>query len=179
MKVQHWPFEDKLLTLTYRRKDSLRVDAPHSNQFGQSYRTQSFAAGRSSLTSRNQGTSAHLSPYQQKNTSKQATGFALIRGSVKQFAMPRATSLVPVQSYKPRKPPVWVPAHLAFNCHECQTEFSQGPLSTRKVEHCRNCGRCFCMQCSSNTISIPEFGYFEPTRVCQGCHLRLERQADE
>ena len=81
-------------------------------------------------------------------------------------------------TYRPQRPPVWIPMHLAYNCAECEQEFG-GTLSRRQAEHCRNCGRCFCEQCCNHFVAIPEFGYFEPTRVCYGCRQRIERRAEE
>ena len=81
-------------------------------------------------------------------------------------------------TYCPRRPPVWIPEHLAYNCAECEAEFG-GAFSRHQAEHCRNCGRCFCQQCCNHFVAIPEFGYFEPTRVCYGCRQQIERQAEE
>ena len=86
--------------------------------------------------------------------------------------------VVSAAAYQPRRPPVWIPSHLAFNCSDCEGELG-GTLSAKRVEHCRNCGRCFCQQCCSHFVPIPEYGYFEPTRVCFRCRQGLERQAGE
>lgn len=75
------------------------------------------------------------------------------------------------QEFQPRKPPIWVPEHLSFNCFSCEVEF--GWLFTR-AHHCRNCGRCFCEACCSNMLPIKEFGYFKPTRVCGLCKPFVE-----
>ena len=66
------------------------------------------------------------------------------------------------------RPPVWVPRHLAFNCRDCDSEFS---FLWNRVHHCRNCGQCFCEPCSKDRAAIPRFGYLKPVRVCRNCSL--------
>ena len=77
------------------------------------------------------------------------------------------------RNYRPRKPPTWVPQHLAFNCKSCDIEFNN---IWNKIHHCRNCGCAFCKDCCNNFMTIQEFGYFEPTRVCAECKDALEMQ---
>ena len=38
--------------------------------------------------------------------------------------------------------------------------------------HCRACGNIFCASCSQYQSTIPELGYFRPTRVCKMCVQR-------
>lgn len=39
--------------------------------------------------------------------------------------------------------------------------------------HCRNCGECFCNDCSRNFIPIPKYRYDEAVRVCDECHQKI------
>mmetsp|Transcript_18056 Transcript_18056/g.13103 ORF Transcript_18056/g.13103 Transcript_18056/m.13103 type:complete len:80 (-) Transcript_18056:63-302(-) len=55
----------------------------------------------------------------------------------------------------PRKPPLWVPDHLALQCMRCEAEFT----FFRRIHHCRNCGKCFCGNCSNHWKNIEQFGY--------------------
>ena len=95
-----------------------------------------------------------------------------VRQSVRSAKSTRSvTSSFINKKYRPRRPPVWVPDHLAFNCKQCDVEFV---TLLNPVHHCRNCGRCFCDECSNFKALIPEFGYFEPTRVCRECKDDIE-----
>lgn len=45
---------------------------------------------------------------------------------------------------------------------------------------CRACGQVFCRDCTKQKISLPQFGYMNPERVCENCYQRNTiRQADE
>lgn len=66
----------------------------------------------------------------------------------------------------PRRPPAWVPSHLAFNCQNCNEEFH---WLSEKAQNCRSCGRSFCNDCTQFRTKIPEFGYLQPVRVCLDC----------
>jgi hypothetical protein len=66
---------------------------------------------------------------------------------------------------------LWIPEHLAYNCFNCEAEFD---WFFNKVHHCRNCGRCFCIQCANTMLPIKEFGYFMPVRVCVNCKSFIE-----
>lgn len=158
VKQMFWTFDDqRLLTLNYRRKDTIRVDTPGF----QCIRKDKLRKGPQVTGQR---PSANQS-------------FALIRNS--QSLSKKPTALVKSTQYQPRKPPSWIPDHLAFNCTQCDNELNSGSFSSKKLEHCRNCGKCFCRQCCNNFVPIPEFGYFEPTRVCYLCRQSLERCAEE
>lgn len=74
------------------------------------------------------------------------------------------------REYQPKKPPLWVPDHLALSCLRCEREFTL----FRRIHHCRNCGRCFCDSCSNNWRPIEHFGYFSPVRVCTLCKNELQ-----
>lgn len=53
-------------------------------------------------------------------------------------------------------------------CHRCRVAFSL----TQRKHHCRQCGNVFCQACSSRTVSLPELGIPEPSRVCEPCHVQ-------
>ncbi|CDW83611.1 UNKNOWN [Stylonychia lemnae] len=71
--------------------------------------------------------------------------------------------------YQPQKPPLWVPDHLALNCLNCDREFTL----FRRIHHCRNCGKCFCNECSKNWMPIEKFGYYSPVRMCSRCKVDI------
>ncbi|KAJ2849516.1 Vacuolar protein-sorting-associated protein 27 [Coemansia brasiliensis] len=56
-------------------------------------------------------------------------------------------------------------------CQRCRTAFTL----TNRQHHCRNCGKCFCNDCSSNRTPIPKFAIYDSVRVCHGCYLRLKK----
>ena len=144
VKDQFWPFEDKLLTLNYKRKDTQTSSANQAKSAAQSAnRASAYSGSRQSMLTSSSGL---------KRT---------------------ATSSFVGVNYRPRKPPVWVPDHLAFNCKSCDVEFSS---LMNRLHHCRNCGRCFCANCSNHFVPIPDFGYFEPARVCFECRNELQMQ---
>ncbi|KAJ2820425.1 Vacuolar protein-sorting-associated protein 27, partial [Coemansia erecta] len=64
--------------------------------------------------------------------------------------------------------PEWVESPV---CQRCRTAFT----FTNRKHHCRNCGKCFCNDCSSNNTPIPKFAIYESVRVCHGCYLRLKK----
>ncbi|CAG2068815.1 unnamed protein product, partial [Timema podura] len=54
-------------------------------------------------------------------------------------------------------------------CQGCHTSFSVA----RRKQHCRHCGRIFCVSCLSHTVlSGP---HQRPSRVCDVCHTLLVR----
>ena len=131
-KDLYWPFEDKLLTLYYKRRD--------------------FEYPESSNTSFNNTSLTNLNIFQDEKLRKQTMKNRCVE-------------------YQPRKPPIWVPKHLAFNCFHCEQEFD---WFFTHIHHCRNCGRCFCSSCSNTFLPIKEFGYFLPVRVCVNCKPFIE-----
>ena len=82
------------------------------------------------------------------------------------LGLSRIGSIVLPTRFYPKKPPMWVPSRLAPECMRCQRPFS---LWSRRLHHCRACGKCFCHQCSSNNLPLPEYGYIRPVRHCLGC----------
>ena len=64
--------------------------------------------------------------------------------------------------------PAWVSNNTTTACTSCQHEFS---FFFRR-HHCRACGQIFCDTCSQGRSTIPELGYFKPTRVCIACVQR-------
>uniref|UniRef100_A0A183CDT7 FYVE-type domain-containing protein n=1 Tax=Globodera pallida TaxID=36090 RepID=A0A183CDT7_GLOPA len=66
----------------------------------------------------------------------------------------------------------WVPDSDCDQCTSCLSPFTL----VRRRHHCRNCGRIFCGQCSTNQIAIPELGYDRRVRVCELCHENRLRQ---
>ncbi|KAJ2158304.1 Vacuolar protein-sorting-associated protein 27, partial [Coemansia sp. RSA 552] len=56
-------------------------------------------------------------------------------------------------------------------CQRCRTAFT----FTNRKHHCRNCGKCFCNDCSSNSTPIPRYAIYDSVRVCHGCYLRLKK----
>lgn len=63
--------------------------------------------------------------------------------------------------------PRWIPDDESPICMSCQAIFT----FMRRRHHCRNCGRVFCGQCSSNTVPLPHYGHEKPVRVCNHCFL--------
>ncbi|XP_063963079.1 myotubularin-related protein 4-like isoform X1 [Lytechinus pictus] len=68
---------------------------------------------------------------------------------------------------------LWIPDHAVSHCSLCNSRFN---LVVRK-HHCRNCGQIFCASCSNFFIAIPREQLYQPQRVCQPCHQRLEVDA--
>lgn len=66
----------------------------------------------------------------------------------------------------PSKPPIWIPDYIAYNCYQCDKDFSM----LNRIHHCRACGKCFCHSCSKYKIALPNYGYFDPVRVCSECY---------
>ncbi|GAU94128.1 hypothetical protein RvY_05957 [Ramazzottius varieornatus] len=66
-----------------------------------------------------------------------------------------------------KDPPAWIPDEQALLCAACDAPFT----FVRRKHHCRNCGKVFCQQCSSNTIPLPHFQIQRPVRVCNNCML--------
>ncbi|KAI9913802.1 hypothetical protein PsorP6_005639 [Peronosclerospora sorghi] len=66
-------------------------------------------------------------------------------------------------------PPTWA---VASRCHLCAVKFGY----FRKRHHCRNCGASVCGQHSRPRVPLPQFGLFQPTRVCDCCFDALQKQ---
>ena len=69
-------------------------------------------------------------------------------------------------SVKKSQPPAWVPDEASVACNKCHTPFT---LTTRR-HHCRNCGKIFCKNCSPGFLTLPEYNFNEPVRVCDTCY---------
>ncbi|RIA93187.1 armadillo-type protein [Glomus cerebriforme] len=61
--------------------------------------------------------------------------------------------------------PVWVDDETVKNCKSCEIGFT----TLRRKHHCRQCGNIFCQDCTSRKISLPQFGYIKPERICNEC----------
>ncbi|CAG8551545.1 13823_t:CDS:10 [Funneliformis mosseae] len=61
--------------------------------------------------------------------------------------------------------PVWVDDVTVKNCKGCGIGFT----ALRRKHHCRQCGNIFCQDCTSRKISLPQFGYVTPERICNEC----------
>eukprot|EP01119_Soliformovum_irregulare_P010870 TRINITY_DN2675_c1_g1_i1.p1 TRINITY_DN2675_c1_g1~~TRINITY_DN2675_c1_g1_i1.p1 ORF type:complete len:581 (+),score=141.93 TRINITY_DN2675_c1_g1_i1:73-1815(+) len=62
-------------------------------------------------------------------------------------------------------PPTWHKDSDHPQCEVCRREFS---LFLRR-HHCRKCGGVVCAYCSETKIPLPQFGIFDPVRVCGKC----------
>eukprot|EP01103_Thecamoeba_quadrilineata_P013377 TRINITY_DN3700_c0_g1_i2.p1 TRINITY_DN3700_c0_g1~~TRINITY_DN3700_c0_g1_i2.p1 ORF type:complete len:158 (-),score=27.15 TRINITY_DN3700_c0_g1_i2:71-544(-) len=69
------------------------------------------------------------------------------------------------------EPPAWEADEQTSNCHLCQAQFSV----IRRRHHCRNCGKIFCGNCSSNKLKLPQYktNSGRPERVCNSCFAKL------
>jgi hypothetical protein len=38
-----------------------------------------------------------------------------------------------------------------------------------------NCGKSFCEKCSAKNVPIPHYGFVEPVRVCDSCHVSIQK----
>lgn len=62
-------------------------------------------------------------------------------------------------------PPTWHRDEDHVGCEVCRKEFG---LFLRR-HHCRKCGSVVCAYCSETRIPLPQFGIFDPVRVCASC----------
>lgn len=71
-------------------------------------------------------------------------------------------------------PPTFVPDSESLRCSnvECDKQFGY----IKGKHHCRNCGGCFCDDCCKTKMTIPQFRYNEPVRVCSGCEKILRNK---
>ncbi|CAL8071964.1 unnamed protein product [Calicophoron daubneyi] len=63
------------------------------------------------------------------------------------------------------RPDYWTPDELCKTCSVCDSPF--GP--SRRIHHCRACGRGVCEPCSSHRKPVPLRGLEQPHRVCDSC----------
>jgi len=71
-------------------------------------------------------------------------------------------------------PPSWVSDESVTRCmgRTCRKSFT----FLNRRHHCRHCGGVFCHRCTQRSISISKFGYQEPVRVCEPCHLLITKE---
>ena len=74
--------------------------------------------------------------------------------------------------FRKLNPPKWVEDHERLGCVECGVKFT----FTRRRHHCRGCGEIFCGRCSRNRLTLPQFGFHVPVRVCDHCQRALFEQ---
>jgi len=65
--------------------------------------------------------------------------------------------------------PKWMEDDSVQKCVQCKSKFN---LLTRK-HHCRSCGKIYCADCTNNMLSLPQYGYIKPVRVCDTCVSKL------
>ncbi|CAH1783192.1 unnamed protein product [Owenia fusiformis] len=65
------------------------------------------------------------------------------------------------------EPPPWLPDETCPHCTACKIPFN----FVKRRHHCRNCGKIFCSRCSSNQVSLPQYGHSKPVRVCNRCYM--------
>jgi len=61
--------------------------------------------------------------------------------------------------------PTWQVDDDVTVCNDCKWPFT----FYRRKHHCRACGLIFCDSCCSSRLSLLEYGYIEPVRVCKKC----------
>ncbi|KAJ3436145.1 beige/beach-related [Anaeramoeba flamelloides] len=64
----------------------------------------------------------------------------------------------------------WMDDKDSQNCMKCGSTFT---ISLRR-HHCRNCGKIFCKNCSSNKIEIPDLEFYHRVRACFDCFQMLK-----
>jgi len=100
----------------------------------------------------------------QKDSKREMTGSAdVLRSSNEIEKLPLEKMNIRVES------PKWMDDDSVNNCLKCKSKFN---LLTRK-HHCRSCGKIYCADCTSNMISLPQYGYIKPVRVCNECVGKL------
>ena len=64
----------------------------------------------------------------------------------------------------PMKPPIWVPDYISFTWYSCDKEFGM----FLRIHHWRACGKSFCYRWTPYQLRLPQYGYYDPVRVCSG-----------
>eukprot|EP00042_Codosiga_hollandica_P046702 m.494517 g.494517 ORF g.494517 m.494517 type:complete len:655 (+) comp57289_c0_seq2:1597-3561(+) len=69
---------------------------------------------------------------------------------------------------------VWIHDRDSQECSACRLPFTWW---FRRRHHCRACGKIFCADCSEKRISLPDFNYPQPERVCDACFKKYSVRA--
>eukprot|EP01103_Thecamoeba_quadrilineata_P000121 TRINITY_DN10097_c0_g1_i1.p1 TRINITY_DN10097_c0_g1~~TRINITY_DN10097_c0_g1_i1.p1 ORF type:complete len:545 (+),score=82.98 TRINITY_DN10097_c0_g1_i1:114-1748(+) len=62
--------------------------------------------------------------------------------------------------------PTWENDLSTYSCTRCKTPFT---IFVRK-HHCRHCGKIYCANCSSKSLTLPTLQYLSPVRICDVCY---------
>lgn len=94
----------------------------------------------------------------------------------KEDGIQTAIRIIEKQSTTALIPPSYIPDAETLRCSnvECDKPFGVlGGLLGGGRHHCRNCGKCFCGDCSRYFVPIPKYRYDDPVRVCKECHPKI------
>jgi hypothetical protein len=71
---------------------------------------------------------------------------------------------------------LWTKDETVKACQRCLAPFTR----RQRKHHCRRCGKVLCAACTPHVQPLPQRGYFEGVRLCDGCYeppLRLPERA--